>query len=166
MVSLNRKVILAVAMSAQSLFLTTPYATEKVLVTDIDREKLSAYYEGAAHTLQFSSRLMATMNLMNNPKARTLAFQSLFLAAGTEANNRVIDTTKGTGKAYKKGIVETTQLWTTGNYTVCLPMDKTLSAFDIEAAINKAFKGPFKQESLTLLIVGAMEQLSIQYPCK
>jgi hypothetical protein len=163
---MNIKRVLIVLVAMQSLFLNTVYAAEKVTVTDVDGVELSAYYEGVAHTLQFSSRLMAAMKLMKKPEYKTLAFQSLFLAAGTESNNRINDLGKEADSAYKRAIFETTQLWVMGKYPVCLPMDKELSASDIETAINEAAEGPFKKDSLGILTIGAMDKLSTQYPCK
>jgi hypothetical protein len=160
---INIKIVL---IAIQSLLLNTVYASEKVTITDIDGVELSAYYEGVAHTLQFSSRLLATMKIMNTPEGRTPAFIALFLAAGTESNNRISGLDIAAEKAYMKGIYETTQLWVMGQYTVCLPMNIKLSASDIETAINEVFEGPFKQDSLGTLVVGVMEQLSTQYPCK
>ncbi|ALS99317.1 hypothetical protein [Lacimicrobium alkaliphilum] len=152
--------------AVQSFFLTTVYASEKVTVTDISEVELSAYYEGVAHTLQFGSRLLATMKVMSTPEGRTPAFQALFLAAGTESINRISDLGEDAERAYRKGIVNTTQLWAMDRYPVCLPMNLKLSASDIETAINEVFKGPFQQDSLSILVIGAMEQLSTQHPCK
>ena len=163
---INRIHILMVFSLIQSSPLLTANATATATVTDIDASKLSAYYEGVAHTLQFSSRLMVTMKLMNNPEHKTLAFQSLFLAAGTESNKRINDLGENAERYYKEGIIETTQLWVMGQYPICLPMSKSLSASDIENAINEGFEGPFEQDSLAIFIVGAMHKLSIQYPCK
>jgi hypothetical protein len=164
----RRRVLIILIMAIQSFFQIPAYAVEKVTITDIDRAELLAYYDGAAHTLQFGSRLMATMKLMKSPEYKTPAFQALFLAAGTESNNRISNFGQDAKleSAYRKGIIETTQLWAVGVYSVCLPMNKKLSASDIETTINEAAEGPFKQDSLSILIVAVMNKLSIQYPCK
>lgn len=157
----GKKLVLALVLFLQVYFV---HADKIVTVTGISSEYLDAYYEGVAKVVEAAAKIQFVSNVKNknsNDMAVFLAGNALNPIASIIGLPNSDDKLK----AYKEGVVQAAQVYSIGRKQPCMSPSSSLNRKDVEKAINMKFEGPFENEHLGVLVVGALEAFSEQYPC-
>jgi hypothetical protein len=157
----GKKLALAAIIFVQACIV---HADKVVTVSGISSNNLDAYYEGVAKVVEAAAKI----KFLSNAKNEGHSDFGMFLALNSLNPIFSIVELQGSDdklKFYQEGVMQAAQMYDVGGMHSCMPPLSSLSRKDVEKAINVKFEGPFASERLGILIVGAMDAFSEQYPC-
>lgn len=137
--------------------------SDPVTVNGVSSDFLDSYYEGVARVFESAGNLeyLDSNSRLNTPEMSEFLFTNSIWPVVVLATLSEPDF-----EAYKAGAMVAANTYSIGAMKACIPLSAVINRAVIQEAINEKFTGQFPAENLGILVIGALDSLRDQYPCR